>query len=483
MSNNDSYTLVIAEKPSVAGQIAAVLGASQREGGFLKGNRYLVSWCIGHLVEPEDPESYNEAWKKWSYESLPISPKEWKYRVKGETRAQFEILCHLLNAPEVKEVVCATDAGREGELIFRLVYDMAECTKPIKRLWISSMEEGAIRDGFLHLKAGGEYEKLYASALCRQKADWLVGMNGTRLFTSLYDGNLLKVGRVQTPTLAMIVAREAEIAAFQKKAHYTAHIVCDGIDAGSEHFAEKEKAEKLAGVCKGAEALVTAVVKEEKKTAAPKLYDLTMLQRDANRLYGFTAKQTLEYAQSLYENRLLTYPRTDSRYLSDDMKETAENVISIIMTHMPFVPSVMFSPAVKKVLDSKMVTDHHAIIPTAEIGKTDIFAVPEPERKILFLVAARLLTATAETHMYESTKVEVLCGDHIFTTSGKMVTRQGWKLFEDAFLKFYEMGKSNVEKSLPELKEGLVLKVQETNVTEHFSSPPKHYTEDLYCKG
>ena len=478
MSNNDSYTLVIAEKPSVAGQIAAVLGADQREGGFLKGNGYLVSWCIGHLVEPEDPESYNEAWKKWSYESLPISPKEWKYRVKGDTRAQFEILCHLLNDPEVKEVVCATDAGREGELIFRLVYDMAECTKTIKRLWISSMEEGAIRDGFLHLKAGGEYENLYASALCRQKADWLVGMNGTRLFTSLYDGNLLKVGRVQTPTLAMIVAREAEIAAFQKKAHYVAHIVCDGMDAGSENFAEREKAEKLVAMCRGREALVTAVLKEEKKVAAPKLYDLTTLQRDANRLYGFTAKQTLEYAQSLYENRLLTYPRTDSRYLSDDMKETAENVIGIIMTHMPFVPSVMFSPAVKKVLDSKKVTDHHALIPTAEIGKTDIFAVPEPERKILFLVALRLLTATAETHLYESTKAEFLCGEHIFTASGKMVTRQGWKLFEDAFYKFYEMGKFNTEKSLPELKEGMTFVVQEINVTEHFSSPPKHYTED-----
>lgn len=476
----DKYTLVIAEKPSVAGQIAGVLGAEQKEGGFRKGNGYIVSWCIGHLVEPEDPESYNEAWKKWSYENLPISPKEWKYRVKGETRAQFDILCHLLNDPEIEEVVCATDAGREGELIFRLVYDMAECTKPVKRLWISSMEEGAIRDGFLHLKAGGEYENLYLSALCRQKADWLVGMNGTRLFTSLYDGNLLKVGRVQTPTLAMIVAREQEIAGFVKKAHYVAHIVCDGIDAVSENFEKKEKAGELADICKNANAIVTAVVREEKKIAAPKLYDLTSLQREANRLYGFTAKQTLEYAQSLYENKLLTYPRTDSRYLSDDMEETARKVIEIIVTHMPFVSSILFSPNVKKVLDSKKVSDHHAIIPTVEIGKIDLFGVPEPERKILFLVAERLLTATAENYLYESTKAELFCGEHIFTANGKTVINQGWKKFEEAFLKFYEIGKTDLEKekSLPELKEGMSLVVQETKVTEHFSSPPKHFTED-----
>ena len=409
-STDAAYTLVIAEKPSVAGQIAEVLGAKQREGGFRKGNGYIVSWCIGHLVEPQTPESYDEAWKTWSYENLPICPKEWKYKVKGETREQFEILCHLLNDPEIGEVVCATDAGREGELIFRLVYDMAECKKLVKRLWISSMEEGAIRDGFLHLKAGGEYENLYHSALCRQKADWLVGMNGTRLFTSLYHGNLLKVGRVQTPTLAMIVKREDEIAGFVKQVHYATHIVCDGnwnishnnvskekevfyLDVISEQIKKKEQAEHIAEACKNAQAVVTSVVKEEKKTAPPKLYDLTSLQREANRLFGFTAKQTLEYAQSLYEKKLLTYPRTDSRYLSDDMQETTENVIGILITHMPFVPSVLFSPNINKVLDSKKVTDHHAIIPTMEIGKTDLFAVPEPERKILFLVAERLLSA------------------------------------------------------------------------------------------
>ena len=499
-STGAAYTLVIAEKPSVAGQIAEVLGAKQREGGFRKGNGYIVSWCIGHLVEPQPPESYDEAWKTWRYENLPICPKEWKYKVKGETRAQFEILCHLLNDPEIGEVVCATDAGREGELIFRLVYDMAECKKPVKRLWISSMEEGAIRDGFLHLKAGGEYENLYHSALCRQKADWLVGMNGTRLFTSLYHGNLLKVGRVQTPTLAMLVKREDEITGFVKQVHYAAHIVCDGnwnishnnvskekevfyLDAISEQIKKKEQAEHIAEVCKNTQAIVTSVVKEEKKTVPPKLYDLTSLQRDANRLFGFTAKQTLEYAQSLYEKKLLTYPRTDSRYLSDDMQETAKNVIGILITHMPFIPSVLFSSNINKVLDSKKVTDHHAIIPTMEVGITDLFAVPEPERKILFLVAERLLSATAENYCYESTKAELFCEEYLFTASGKSVLQQGWKCFEDAFLKFYEIGASKKEsafkeKCLSELKEGMVLTVSNTKVTEHFSSPPKRYTED-----
>ena len=495
-STDAAYTLVIAEKPSVAGHIAEVLGAKQREGGFRKGNGYIVSWCIGHLVEPQSPESYDAAWKTWSYENLPICPKEWKYKVKGETRAQFEILCHLLNDPEIGEVVCATDAGREGELIFRLVYDMAECKKPVKRLWISSMEEGAIRDGFLHLKAGGEYENLYHSALCRQKADWLVGMNGTRLFTSLYHGNLLKVGRVQTPTLAMIVKREDEIVGFVKQVHYATHIVCNKMDnnhcaengavcleAVSEQIKKKEQAEHIAKVCKNTQAVVTSVVKEEKKTASPKLYDLTSLQRDANRLFGFTAKQTLEYAQSLYEKKLLTYPRTDSRYLSDDMQETAKNVIGILITHMPFVPSVLFSPNINKVLDSKKVTDHHAIIPTMEVGKTDLFAVPEPERKILFLVAERLLSATAESYCYESTIAELFCEEYLFTASGKSVLQQGWKCFEDAFLKFYEIGAGKKEsafkeKNLPELKEGMVLTVSNTKVTEHFSSPPKRYTED-----
>ena len=498
--NNNAYTLVIAEKPSVAGQIAEVLGAKQREGGFRKGNGYIVSWCIGHLVEPQPPESYDEAWKTWSYENLPICPKEWKYKVKGETRAQFELLCHLLNDSEIGEVICATDAGREGELIFRLVYDMAECKKPVKRLWISSMEEGAIRDGFLHLKAGGEYENLYRSALCRQKADWLVGMNGTRLFTSLYHGMLLKVGRVQTPTLAMLVKREDEIAGFVKQVHYVTHIVCDGdwnisgnhnfkaneafcLEAVSEQMKQKEQAEHMADMCKNAQAVVTLVQKEEKKIAPPKLYDLTSLQRDANRLFSFTAKQTLEYAQSLYEKKLLTYPRTDSRYLSDDMQETAEKVIGILVSHMPFVPSVLFSPNIKRVLDSRKVTDHHAIIPTMEIGKTDLFAVPEPERKILFLVAERLLSATAESYRYESTKAELFCEEYLFTVSGKMVLQHGWKLFENAFLKFYEIARNkkesvSEESSLSKLKEGMVLTVSNTKVTEHFSSPPKRYTED-----
>lgn len=305
--------LVIAEKPSVAQSIAAVLGATQRKDGYLEGNEYLVSWCVGHLVELVQPESYEEAWKKWSYDNLPIIPQEWQHEVKSDTKAQYQILKKLMHDDRVDAVVCATDAGREGELIFRLTYNMAGCRKPMKRLWISSMEESAIRDGFHNLRPGSDYDNLYKSALCRQEADWLVGINGTRLFTVLYGGKALKVGRVQTPTLAMLVDRESKIMNFKKEAYYMAHIMGNGLDAVSEHISDKTEAERIAGACENGQALVTSVVKEEKWVAPPKLYDLTTLQRDANRLFGFTAKQTLEYTQSLYEKKLVTYPRTDSQ--------------------------------------------------------------------------------------------------------------------------------------------------------------------------
>lgn len=293
--------LVIAEKPSVAQSIAAVLGATQRKDGYLEGNDYLVSWCVGHLVELVQPESYEEAWKKWSYDNLPIIPQEWQHEVKSDTKAQYQILKKLMHDDRVDAVVCATDAGREGELIFRLVYEQAGCSKPMKRLWISSMEESAIREGFENLKPGSDYEHLYHSALCRQEADWLVGINGTRLFTVLYGGKVLKVGRVQTPTLAMLVERESKIMNFKKEQYFMAHILCGGVDAATERIDSKTEAEQIAGACRNGQALVTSVVKEEKTVASPKLYDLTTLQRDANRLFGFTAKQTLEYTQSLYE--------------------------------------------------------------------------------------------------------------------------------------------------------------------------------------
>ena len=474
--------LVIAEKPSVAQSIAAVLGATQRKDGYLEGNEYLVSWCVGHLVELAQPESYEEAWKKWSYESLPIIPQEWQHEVKSDTKAQYQILKKLMHDDRVDAVVCATDAGREGELIFRLTYNMAGCRKPMKRLWISSMEESAIRDGFHNLRPGSDYDNLYHSALCRQEADWLVGINGTRLFTVLYGGKALKVGRVQTPTLAMLVDRESKIMNFKKEAYYMAHIMENGLDAVSEHISDKTEAERIAGACENGQALVTSVVKEEKWVAPPKLYDLTTLQRDANRLFGFTAKQTLEYTQSLYEKKLVTYPRTDSQYLSDDMEGTAKNVIEAIFNSLLFEQNIMFNPDIKRILNSKKVTDHHAIIPTMEIIKQDLKVIPESEMKILSLCANRLLCATGEKHIYNSTKAELTCNEIVFKVSGKEVWKNGWKEFEDFFKNSYktteDKSDAEEEKKLPELREGMMIAVEQTKVSEHFTQPPKHYTED-----
>lgn len=474
--------LVIAEKPSVAQSIAAVLGVSQRKDGYLEGNEYLVSWCVGHLVELAQPESYEEAWKKWSYESLPIIPQEWQHEVKSDTKAQYQILKKLMHDDRVDAVVCATDAGREGELIFRLTYNMAGCRKPMKRLWISSMEESAIRDGFHNLRPGSDYDNLYHSALCRQEADWLVGINGTRLFTVLYGGKALKVGRVQTPTLAMLVDRESKIMNFKKEAYYMAHIMGNGLDAVSEHISDKTEADRIAETCENGQALVTSVVKEEKWVAPPKLYDLTTLQRDANRLFGFTAKQTLEYTQSLYEKKLVTYPRTDSQYLSDDMEGTAKNVIEAIFNSLLFEQNIMFNPDIKRILNSKKVTDHHAIIPTMEIIKQDLKAIPESEMKILSLCANRLLCATGEKHIYNSTKAVITCNNTVFKVSGKEVWKNGWKEFEDFFKNSYKTAEdksdAEEEKKLPELREGMMIAVEQTKVSEHFTQPPKHYTED-----
>ena len=474
--------LVIAEKPSVAQSIAAVLGATQRKDGYLEGNEYLVSWCVGHLVELAQPESYEEAWKKWSYKSLPIIPQEWQHEVKSDTKAQYQILKKLMHDDRVDAVVCATDAGREGELIFRLTYNMAGCRKPMKRLWISSMEESAIRDGFHNLRPGSDYDNLYHSALCRQEADWLVGINGTRLFTVLYGGKALKVGRVQTPTLAMLVDRESKIMNFKKEAYYMAHIMGNGLDAVSEHISDKTEAGRIAGACENGQALVTSVVKEEKWVAPPKLYDLTTLQRDANRLFGFTAKQTLEYTQSFYEKKLVTYPRTDSQYLSDDMEGTAKNVIEAIFNSLLFEQNIMFNPDIKRILNSKKVTDHHAIIPTMEIIKQDLKAIPESEMKILSLCANRLLCATGEKHIYNSTKAEITCNNTVFKVSGKEVWKNGWKEFEDFFKNSYKTAEdksdAEEEKKLPELREGMTIAVEQTRVSEHFTQPPKHYTED-----
>ena len=342
------------------------------------------------------------------------------------------------------------------------------------------MEESAIRKGFENLKPGSDYEHLYHSALCRQEADWLVGINGTRLFTVLYGGKVLKVGRVQTPTLAMLVEREAKIMNFKKEQYFMAHILCGGVDAVTERIDSKTEAENVAGACLNGQALVTSVVKEEKTVAPPKLYDLTTLQRDANRLFGFTAKQTLEYMQSLYEKKLCTYPRTDSQYLSDDMEQTAGNVIEAIFSSILFEENMMFNPDIKRVLNSKKVTDHHAIIPTMEIAKADLAALPETERKILSLVANRLLCATGEKHLYETVKAELACGGYTFATSGKSVLKNGWKDFEDTFKRSFKTleDKEQEDKKLPELSEGQTFDGVQAKISEHYTTPPKHFTED-----
>ncbi len=474
--------LVIAEKPSVAQAIARVVGAGGRKDGYMEGNGYIVSWCIGHLVELAKPEAYSEAWKRWEYEGLPMIPGEWRTEVKPDTKAQYDVLCQLMHRKDVTTTICATDAGREGELIFRLVYHQAGCSKPIKRLWISSMEESAIREGFENLQPGSDYDNLYYSALCRQRADWLVGLNGTRLFTVLYGGKVLKVGRVQTPTLAMLVEREEKIRNFKKEKYYMAHILMDGVDAATERIEDKAQAEGIAAACESRTVSVISVTKEKKTLQPPKLYDLTTLQRDANRLFGFTAKQTLEYTQSLYEKKLVTYPRTDSQYLSDDMEDTARGVIGAVYKAILFEKPSGAEPDMKRVMDSKKVTDHHAIIPTMEIAKADLSAVPEGEMKILSLAANRLLCATGEKHEYETVKAEFGCEGTVFHVSGKSVTRNGWKDFEAALKRSYKTDRAEEEKEekkLPELSEGMAFEGVQTRVTEHFTQPPKAYTEDL----
>ena len=475
--------LVIAEKPSVAQSLAQVIGAKERGDGFLKGNGYIVTWCYGHLIELATPEKYDESLKHWSYNTLPIIPTDWKYVVKKDTKDQFRIIKDLMKNDDVTAIIFAADAGREGELINRLVYQQAGCTKPIKRLWISSMEESAIRDGFDHLRPGGEYDNLYASALCRQQADWLVGLNGTRLFTVLFRGKVLKVGRVQTPTLAMLVDREVAIRNFLKTPFYTVHLIGAGVDAVSEKYLEERRACAIASTCTGRDAVVKSVVSEDKSVAAPKLYDLTTLQRDANRIFGLTAKKTLDYTQSLYEKKLCTYPRTDSQYLSDDMGETARSVLAMVESTFPYLRDDRPREVdIGRVLNSKKVTDHHAIIPTVQIENIHNTDLSEGEMKVLSLLAARIVMATAEKYQYRSVKAEIECDGNTFTATGKTVISEGWKKYDTALRNQYKVRAEKEDeedsKPLPVLTEGMVIPDVDAKVVEGFTKPPSHFTED-----
>ena len=474
------YKLVIAEKPSVARSIAGVIGATEKHDGYLEGNGYLVSWCIGHLVSFADAGRYDERFKKWRYEDLPILPEPWQYIIPDDKKQQFDVLRSLMQRPDVTGLVCATDAGREGELIFRFVYQMAGCEKPFKRLWISSMEDSAIRDGFAHLKPGRDYDPLYQSALCRAKADWLIGINATRLFSVLYH-KTLTVGRVQTPTLKMLVDRDAKITDFKKEKYHIAHIAAGGADAVSSRFSDAAEANTVKTACAGAQAVCASVTREKKTEQPPKLYDLTTLQREANRLFGFTAKQTLDYAQTLYEKKLLTYPRTDSQYLTDDMLPTAESLVSGLWDKVPFAKGLNLSPQFDRILNSKKVSDHHAIIPTAEFAKQGFDALAESERKLLSLICCKLLCAVAGPHIYEAVTATFTCAGKEFTAKGKTVLSPGWKEIDRRFrssLKTDSDEEAEAVRELPELCEGQTFADVAASVTEHFTTPPKPYTED-----
>ena len=474
-----SVQLVIAEKPSVARSIAAVIGATEKQNGYWQGGGYLVSWCIGHLVSFAEAGQYDEKYCKWKYEDLPILPQPWQFIVPDEKKQQFEIVRSLLNRPDVDSVTAATDAGREGELIFRFVYQMAGCTKPVKRLWISSMEDAAIREGFANLCPDSDYDALYRSALCRAKVDWLVGINATRLFSVLYH-KTLTVGRVQTPTLKMLVDRDAKILRFQKEKYYTVGIQSGSLKAGSGRIASMDEADTLRKACAGASAICFSVKREKKTEQPPKLYDLTTLQREANRLFGFTAKQTLDYAQQLYEKKLLTYPRTDSQYLTEDMGQTAQHLVSDLLGLLPFAQRLDLTPEVGRILNSKKVSDHHAIIPTSEFVKQGFTGLAESECKLMNLVCAKLLCAVAALHEYETVTAVFSCAGNEFTAKGKTVLVPGWKEIDQRFRSTMKAdGEEEAESlnTLPELAEGQSFSVT-ANVSEHFTSPPKAYTED-----
>lgn len=469
--------LIICEKPSVGMTISSALGIETKKDGYMESEDFLVSWCIGHLAELSAPSCYGKCYEKWSLEALPILPETWQFTVSKDKEKQFSILKALLFRKDVTEVINSCDAGREGELIFRFVMEKTGCKKPVKRLWISSMEESAIRKGFENLKDGADYDSLYQSALCRAKADWIVGINATRLFSLLYN-HTLNVGRVQSPTLKMLVDRSETIMSFKKEKYYHVRLALDGAEAVSEKFSEKDEAEKVAKTCKGKTAVCTSLTSEKKEALPPKLFDLTALQKEANRIFGYTAKQTLDLAQSLYEKKLLTYPRTDSNYLTDDMKETADKVILMLLSKLSFMQSIEFTPEITRLLNSKKVSDHHAVIPTMEFQKTELSLLPESERNILFLAGARLLMASAASHIYETVTAVFNCEDHTFTAKGKTVLSSGWKEIEALFLmSLKEKPDKENEKELPAFCDGESFDSFPIKVTEHDTFPPKAYTE------
>lgn len=477
--------LVVAEKPSVGRTIAAVLGAKEKKDGCLEGSGYIVTWCVGHLVELALPTAYDPkyAQQPWKMEDLPIFPGQWKFQVSKTTADQYKIVKQLMLDERVSEIICATDAGREGECIFRYVYNMTGSKKPVKRLWTSSLEESAIRKGFQELKSDADYDNLYAAGVSRSKADWLVGMNASRLFSIKYRRGLT-IGRVQTPTLAMIVQRDADIKNFVKQPYYVVSLDCGTFCAESSRFDEQPLAEQLRDACDGQSAAVTQVEKKQNTVKPPRLYNLTSLQRDANRQFGYTAKQTLDYAQSLYEAGLLSYPRTDSEYITDDMEQTALSLVSLIPQHISIAAGqTVENPDIRRCINNSKVSDHTALLPTEKIVSADLNAVSEGERNLLYLVAIRVLCAVSAPHMYESVRVSLQCADAVFTATGKTVQQDGWKGIDQLLrskLKQKEASESEEEscKALPSLEQGQVIEQVAASVVQRSTHPPKPYTDD-----
>lgn len=469
---------VVTEKNSVARSVAAVLGASEKKKGFLEGNGYWVSWCVGHLVELAAPSEYDEKYAKWRAEDLPIFPKDWRYAVIKSTKAQFSILRTLMNDSRVTSIVCATDAGREGELIFRLVYFLCGCTKPVERLWISSLEDAAIAEGFRNLRPASEYDSLYHAALCRAQADWLVGINATRLFSTRYH-QLLNIGRVMTPTLALLVEREALIQAFQSTPFYTVRLDCGSLSAISERLTERAEAERIALLCDGKKARISKLEQKERLEQPPRLYDLTSLQRDANRLLGYTAQQTLDYAQSLYEKKLASYPRTDSRYLTSHMENSTRMLVEQTVKVLPLMKKEMFSRNVAQVIDNSKVTDHHALIPTAGITEYDLQSLPAGERSLLTMLMVRLLCAVGTPCWIHETAVTLECEGVSFFLKGRQIMNMGWKSMEKNYRTALKSApvEETAAQELPPLNDQMTFLPIKTSIQEGKTSPPRFYTE------
>ena len=477
-----SKFLVIAEKPSVAQSYAKNLSAYKREDGYLEGESCIVSWCLGHLAEYAQPEEYDPKYEKWQFDDLPILPEAWKLKVSKDKKKQFEVIKTLMNRSDVEYLVNGCDAGREGELIFQRVYDLAGCRKPVKRLWISSMEDAAIQKGFQTMKSEEEYKNLCMAAVCRAQADWLIGMNGTRAYTTRYFKRLV-VGRVQTPTLAMLAERQERIEHFQKEAFYKVALTDGKLTVVSENIANEEAADLLAALCNGSTAVVTQMKKERKKSFPPKLYDLTSLQREANRYFGYTAKRTLDMLQELYEEKLVTYPRTDSQFVTEDMKDSVEELVEKMPVLLSFVDYGQLGHGIKRVINNTKVSDHHAILPTKEVVEKGIADLPADKKNLMMLICQQLVQATGEEYLYEQTDITVKCQEHDFKARGKIPVQMGFKEVEKAFkqlcVKAEPVEEKEKETSIPAgYEEGMRLFPVKAEKTTHYTSPPKPFNED-----